>query len=140
MAKMKGYYLLLFIFLIIIQQSNSAIPQNPNLVKDISINSVYQPGSNPEVFCHIGDISFFVAYTREACYELWRTNGTDSGTFMLADITPGEGGYYLVNGFAIGNNKLYFISSDPMNFISPLPIAYMERNFGNQMEQNREHN
>jgi ELWxxDGT repeat protein len=83
---------LLFIISLIIQYT-SAIAQIPNIIKDINVNSEYIPGSHPEVFCHIGNIFFFVAYTDEVGFELWRTDGTDTGTFMLRDITSGEAGY-----------------------------------------------
>ena len=110
---MKYPNFLLIVWIIILQQSASSLAQSPNLIKDINVNSADAPHSIPHVFCHIGNIFFFVANTADAGYEVWRTDGTDTGTFMLSDITPGEGGYYLVKGFAIGNNRLYFITSNP---------------------------
>src|SRR5262249_46283880 len=39
--------------------------------------------------------------------ELWRTDGTEAGTFMLKDINPGIGDSG-PRSFAIYNNELYF--------------------------------
>jgi ELWxxDGT repeat protein len=38
-----------------------------------------------------GNVLFFAATTPDAGTELWRTDGTASGTFMLRDIEPGPG-------------------------------------------------
>jgi ELWxxDGT repeat protein len=37
----------------------------------------------------IGETIFFDASTPETGYELWRSDGTESGTILLADIAPG---------------------------------------------------
>src|SRR4051812_22721585 len=39
--------------------------------------------------------------------ELWRTDGTAAGTFMVKDINPGSGGS-LAQGFTTFNGYVYF--------------------------------
>jgi ELWxxDGT repeat protein len=39
-----------------------------------------------------GELAFFVARDEAHGYELWRTDGTSEGTFMVKDIWPGPGG------------------------------------------------
>ncbi|HEY4632638.1 MAG TPA: ELWxxDGT repeat protein, partial [Candidatus Limnocylindrales bacterium] len=56
--------------------------------------------SNPFGFTAAGDALYFFAGS-----ELWRTNGTDAGTVLLASLQPGVGGLTNVNGtlyFAAG--------------------------------------
>jgi len=36
-----------------------------------------------------GNIIYFSAFTQTHGRELWRTDGTEAGTFMVADINPG---------------------------------------------------
>src|SRR5947209_7839953 len=59
----------------------------------------------------IGDTAFFLANNGTNGTELWESNGTVAGTFMLADINPGAGGSfpaYLVNV----NGMLFFEAND----------------------------
>jgi ELWxxDGT repeat protein len=61
----------------------------PRLVKDI--NTVPSPASSwPSNFVTAGDVSFFAADDPDTGRELWRTDGTATGTYQLADICPGE--------------------------------------------------
>src|SRR5436190_23686665 len=64
--------------------------------------------SSPAV---IGDTVFFEANDGTDGFELWRSDGTVTGTFMVADIHPGTVGsnpYYLVNI----NGTLFFEAND----------------------------
>ncbi|CAK9020666.1 Bifunctional hemolysin/adenylate cyclase, partial [Durusdinium trenchii] len=45
--------------------------------------------SNPENFTQVGDAVFFTATSTGFGTELWVTDGTPSGTTMVADINPG---------------------------------------------------
>src|SRR5205823_4589819 len=36
-----------------------------------------------------GAVAFFSAYSIDAGYELWRSDGTSAGTFMVRDNNPG---------------------------------------------------
>ena len=41
-------------------------------------------------FAHTEQLFFFSAYSEEYGQELWRSDGTSAGTFMLKDIVPGK--------------------------------------------------
>jgi len=64
-------------------------------------------GSNPENFCAYNNLLFFTASDSIHGVELWKTDGSESGTSIVKDITPGPDGSY--NGDLITiNNNLYF--------------------------------
>lgn len=53
----------------------------------------------------------FTAYTRTTGYELWKSNGTASGTTIIKDLMPGETSFY-PEIYAAKNGKAYFTGSD----------------------------
>ena len=60
----------------------------PYLVKDI--NPLYQSdGSRPDRFASLGSTAVFEATTADEGRELWVSDGTAAGTFLLADVCPG---------------------------------------------------
>lgn len=87
-------------FVVTLALSNiSASAQTPTLVKDIlpgltpfsseprfAGRSALDPC--PRSFLKLGKLCFFSARDKHG-YELWRSDGTSSGTFMLLDINPG---------------------------------------------------
>ena len=84
-----------------------------NLVRDINLklNSV---GSNPSQFTTVGSTVYFVATTESHGTELWRSNGTSSGTVLVKDIFPSSGNSSpdkLVNV----NGTLYFTADNGVN-------------------------
>lgn len=66
------------------------------LVKNINTFSYpYDPpgsdaGSKPWGFVSQGSYLYFVAFNNTYGEELWRTDGTEAGTFMLKEIVPGS--------------------------------------------------
>ena len=44
----------------------------------------------PQCFIEYNGLVYFQAIHRIAGFELWRTDGTQSGTFLVADIRPGR--------------------------------------------------
>jgi len=54
----------------------------------------------------------FTANTGTLGTELWITDGTALGTFMLADILPGTGNSYASSFFDLGNGTMLFSASD----------------------------
>jgi ELWxxDGT repeat protein len=67
--------------------------------------------SNPRSFAAVGGTVFFVAHDDALGTELWRTDGTPSGTTLVADICPGlddSSPAQLVNV----NGTLYFAAND----------------------------
>jgi large repetitive protein len=60
-----------------------------HLLKDINPTHSYDMGSYPEMFHTLGNITLFRAWTPAEGHELWRTDGTEVGTFLVKDIWPG---------------------------------------------------
>lgn len=57
---------------------------------------------------------YFFCFTQAAGYEPWVSDGTEAGTFMLADISPGAGSSavsYTYNQFYNYNGAMYFFAS-----------------------------
>jgi ELWxxDGT repeat protein len=68
-------------------------------------------GSEPSNFARVGDISFFVANTAQAGYELWKSDGTTAGTQLVKDINPGAG-HSSPTWLTAAGNKLFFFADD----------------------------
>jgi len=79
---------------------------NAEMLKDINAGDA---DSYPTVFGQTEDLLFFNARTSLNGYELWVTDGTESGTSMVKDINPGTSdGFHGYNGFQYFNDKFYF--------------------------------
>lgn len=57
---------------------------------------------------------YFIAYTAAAGYELWRSDGTVPGTFMVKDSIPGADGGGAVDVTPVGN-AVYYRTTDPFS-------------------------
>lgn len=79
------------------------------LVKDINPSG----GASIAYLTCVGDVVYFRASDNVHGTELWRTDGTEAGTFMVKEINPGLGGdiRYLMDL----NGMLHFISVDTDN-------------------------
>jgi ELWxxDGT repeat protein len=86
------------------------------MVKDIN------PGSQSSMFSSsdtqpltaIDNILYFYANDGVNGRELWRSDGTDAGTFMIKDIYPGSSNSSFPRSFVKFNNTIYFIANDNM--------------------------
>lgn len=76
----------------------------PYLVADINPDG---PGSNPQQLVAVSGVTFFAADDSVNGTELWRSDGTEAGTFMLKDITPGSAGSSPF-GLTNVNGRLFF--------------------------------
>jgi ELWxxDGT repeat protein len=92
----------------------------PTLLKDIhagTTRSRFSPDSGRESFAEIDGIGFFVAATdldggaMELGAELWKSDGTKEGTFMVKDINPGLKSSD-PNDFVVVNKTLFFTADD----------------------------
>lgn len=61
------------------------------LVKDINPTENDSSEARIERITVLGDIAIFEARDGTNGQEIWRTDGTDAGTYMLKDITEGDG-------------------------------------------------
>lgn len=85
--------------------------QSFTLLKDIVSGS---GGSNPTGLTNVNGVLFFVATDATFGSELWKSDGTASGTVMVKDIYPGTGGSnpaYLTNV----NGTLFFSANDAVH-------------------------
>ncbi len=73
----------------------------------------------PGKIAAIDDHIYFVANKPEYSYEIWKTDGTASGTVLLKDIVPS----FTLSGFPddlyVYNQHLYFLSKQMPNFLDP---------------------
>jgi ELWxxDGT repeat protein len=93
--------------------NNGVDDGSPQMVKDVNGGgSSYS--SSPNSFVSIGNVSYFSATTSTYGAELWRTDGTSNGTYMVKDIYSGSNGsspLYLTNF----NGTLFFSASNGTN-------------------------
>jgi len=65
------------------------------------------------------NILYFIGPTEVEGYEIWRTDGTAAGTYILKDIEPGTGSSMVFttskNYFGVLNNQLYFGAGNSTN-------------------------
>jgi len=86
--------------------------QDVHLVKDIFPQSDGSPGSDPRDMALVGTVAYFSAATTLEGRELWKSDGTASGTVLIRDILPGEA------------------SSEPQSFCAFNGHAYFQANQG----------
>lgn len=61
---------------------------------------------------NIGSTFFFRGRSAEHGWELWKTDGTESGTQLVFDANPGTGnGFDDISGFVLGNKFLFYASA-----------------------------
>ena len=106
-----------------------------HLLKDIEPGSI---SSSPEFvfsqYVHLDSLLFFTAFTADFGKELWQTDGTADGTFMVQDICPGPCDSSPSNLFAFPGHGIFFSAYssdwgrepwiyDPFNtsFVKPHP-------------------
>jgi ELWxxDGT repeat protein len=80
-----------------------------SLVKDILPGGTAH--SSPSRFFAMGDVLFFSAFTSTTGSELWRSDGTDAGTYMVRDIRVGTGSSSPTN-LAMLNGTLVFSTTN----------------------------
>ena len=67
----------------------------------------------PRTLTASGDLVFFTAFDPNAGWELWRSDGTAAGTFMVKDIYPGIGAGTGMNPWCVDlNGTLLFAAND----------------------------
>ncbi len=97
--------------------------EGTQLVKDINKGSVrsfsgqlVQAGSLPNRFADAGGVLLFFAHDGEHGYELWRSDGSEPGTYMVMDINPGANDSARLHEsrppFAVLDGVLYFEADD----------------------------
>jgi trimeric autotransporter adhesin len=94
-------------FIILLLISSQTFAQYPTLLKDINTVGGTQL---PKLYCNLNNIIYFAHEDDVHGRELWRTDGTAAGTYMVKDINVGFAGSfnnYYVEMVAF-NSLLYF--------------------------------
>ena len=94
--------LIVFLFLI----SKWALTQSPSLVKNI--HPSFATSSYPQNLAPLNGILYFSADNGTHGFELWKTDGTTSGTVQVKDLTPGVLGTDNLRDFTTTISKLFF--------------------------------
>ncbi len=87
-------------------------PWEPYLVKDL--NPTLGSDADIEQLTRVGSRVFFTAFTAEAGKELWVTDGTSAGTYLVKDIIPGRFDPYIKELTEV-NEFLFFTADDGIN-------------------------
>ncbi|MGA7934073.1 MAG: Ig-like domain-containing protein, partial [Kovacikia sp.] len=69
--------------------------------------------SNPANLVAAGSVVYFVANDGINGTELWKSDGTSSGTTLVSDINPTSGGSSSPTNLTVVGNTLYFSATDP---------------------------
>ncbi|MBN9485057.1 MAG: hypothetical protein BGO70_11290 [Bacteroidetes bacterium 43-93] len=92
-------------------------PSGTHIVKDIypgyksSLESI-SVNPLPTKLAVLNSRLYFSALDSAHGYELWCSDGTDTGTYMVKDINPGAGNSYSVNQYIVYKGKLFFSAFD----------------------------
>jgi ELWxxDGT repeat protein len=96
----------------------------PTMVKDIALGltaGVVNTGAiNPQL-TNVGGVLYFVAWSSSAGRELWRSDGTADGTFMVKDVNPqlafpsSSPAHSNIEQAINVNGVLYFVATDGQN-------------------------
>ena len=81
------------------------------MVKDINSGSSSSSPSDPTA---VGNTLYFTANDGTNGYELWKSDGTASGTVMVKDIRSGSGSSFPSYLTVVGNTH-YFTANDGTN-------------------------
>ena len=84
----------------------------PMLVKDIFSGFF---SSSPYNLTNVNNTLFFTAYDGANGQELWKSDGTETGTVLVKDIYTGEGNSSYPYNLTNVNGTLYFIANDGTN-------------------------
>lgn len=88
---------------------------NPVLLKDVNVGP---PGSSPglsQPFTEASSEHYFIAYTNQSGYELWKTDGTATGTVLVKDINPGPGDSLPLDLTNVNGTLFFRASNGPSN-------------------------
>ncbi|MCB9355807.1 MAG: T9SS type A sorting domain-containing protein [Lewinellaceae bacterium] len=90
-------------------EHTSAIDYSATLVKDIAPGDA---SSNPAWFYVWNNILYFSANDGTNGFELWRSDGTEAGTYMLSDIYPGQDGSDPLGFTGLGGSIVLFMANN----------------------------
>ncbi|MGF1557140.1 T9SS type A sorting domain-containing protein [Paucihalobacter sp.] len=86
-----------------------------NLLKDILVSPTVNSTSSPIHWTKAGNTIYFSAFDGINGRELWKTNGSSSGTLLVKDIHPGNNSNFGPFALTEFNNQLYFLQNNGTN-------------------------
>src|SRR4030095_6725597 len=100
----------LFLLAALCSFCNASAKNQPQLIKDIT------PGpANSDIteLTPVGDVVLFIAPDGANGFQLWRTDGTEPGTYVVKVINPGITGMYTyITSLVNVNGTLFFLADD----------------------------
>jgi ELWxxDGT repeat protein len=99
------------VFMLLISVTLTA--QNFSLIKEIN-TTANGNAIGSSLMARVGSTVYFIANDDNSGNELWKTDGTESGTVMVKDITagPGSTSFLLLTA---GNDLVFFVANDGVN-------------------------
>src|SRR6185295_4249484 len=79
------------------------------LLVDVNQNANEEPSHVPPV--SVGSTVYFVSKDAATGFELWKSDGTPTGTLIVKDIVPGPESATISNLVAVGN-RVFFQTED----------------------------
>ncbi len=93
------------------QRGRSVQADTPNLIKDINPEGSAIPYQFDKTqMISIGNVVYFSAIGDERSVELWKSDGSSSGTVIVKDIHPTDASW--PTSFANLNGELFFVADD----------------------------
>lgn len=94
-----------------------------HLTKDINTEadgnpSNYQPQVYDQHYAVLNGVAYFTASDGLHGSELWRSDGTDAGSYMVKDVEPGSGTSFITN-ITVANGEIYFTATTSANGPEP---------------------
>jgi len=102
---------LLFLFGVAAQAQPAFLVKDLNTTRSDGISSEYGPNSFLDGFVALGGTVFFAASDGIHGFELWRSDGSEAGTRLVADICPGSCASIPHRFTAVGG-MVYFVAND----------------------------
>src|SRR5688500_14416182 len=108
-------FLPLTVAALVVIRASTASDEPPRLVKDINDTFNFAASAEPGRVVEANGIGFLIVDDGVNGRELWRTDGTSSGTMMIEDIAPGRDSSMPLQGLVNVNGIVYFAANNQIS-------------------------